>query len=100
MLRLTLHGSRRFLGLTVLGSRAACLSPGSRATAQVVNPFANIAGVSVDANGVLKTQIFPDANGQLSKQRREAARAALDPKLATPSKLRKVSLNRLEEAVK
>jgi hypothetical protein len=100
MLRLTLHGSRKFLALTVLGALAACLSPTSRANAQVVNPFVNVAGVSVDANGVLKTQIFSDATGQLSKQRREAARAALDPKLATPSKLRKVSLNRLEEAVK
>ena len=66
MLRLTLHGSRKFLALTVLGAIAACLSPASRASAQIINPFANVAGVSVDANGVLKTQVFSDATGQLS----------------------------------
>ncbi|HEV3418011.1 MAG TPA: DUF1598 domain-containing protein, partial [Pirellulales bacterium] len=54
----------------------------------------------VDANGVLKMKVAADPTGQLSKLRREQARGALDSKVATPSKLRKVSLNRLEEAVK
>jgi hypothetical protein len=58
------------------------------------------AGVAVDARGVLSTKVFADPTGQLGQERRRAAKAALNPKVATTSKLRKVSLNRLEEAVK
>ncbi len=68
----------------------------SRAYAQV---FA-AAGVEVDANGVLSTKTFADPTGQLMAERARAARAALNPKVAAPSKLRKISLNRLEEAIK
>ena len=61
-------------------------------------PFA--AGVAVDARGVLSTKVFNDPTGQLGLERRRAAKAALNPKVAAFSKLRKVSLNRLEDAVK
>lgn len=57
------------------------------------------AGVVVDADGVLRTRVFPDPTGMLTRQRLAAAQAALAPDLARPSKLRKVSLNRLEAVV-
>ena len=61
------------------------------------------AGVVVDANGVLRTEMFPDLTGQLARQRIAAARAALaatNPGVVKPSPLRKISLNRLEAALK
>ncbi len=65
--------------------------------------ISGVAGVVVDATGVLRTQFFPDNTGQLMRQKMAAARAALaasSSKVATPSPLRKVSLNRLEAAIK
>ena len=56
-------------------------------------------GVAVDADGVLRTKVFTDPTGQLMKERIVAARASLDPKVTAFSKLRKVSLNRLEQAI-
>jgi hypothetical protein len=62
------------------------------------NSFAQLqpAGVEVDPDGVLRVRTF---HNDLTRQRLEAARAALDPSLAKASPLRKVSLNRLEAAV-
>jgi len=57
------------------------------------------AGVIVDAEGVLRRQTFADPTGQLTRQRIEAARAKLNPKVTTKSKLRKVSLPRMEKAL-
>ena len=57
------------------------------------------AGVSIDADGVLRTKIFADPGGQLMRERIAAARATLDPKVTAGSRLRKVSLNRLEQAI-
>lgn len=57
------------------------------------------AGVVVDADGVLRKQVHRDPTGALSHRRLAEARAKLDPDLMRPSKLRKVSLTRLEEAV-
>ena len=62
------------------------------------NPFAP-AGVEVDAAGVLRMRLHRDPTGQLSEQRRQQSRAALNPDLARRSPLRKVSLNRLEQAL-
>ena len=59
----------------------------------------SVAGIEVDANGVLRTRVFRDRSGQLSRRRIQQLAARKDPKLASPSKLRKVSLNRLEEAL-
>lgn len=56
-------------------------------------------GVIVDADGVLRTRVFPDPTGALTRQRLAAAQASLAPDLARASKLRKVSLNRLEAVV-
>lgn len=57
-------------------------------------------GVSIDANGVLQTQTFEDPTGQLRAQRLQAAKAGLPGELAAFSKLRKVSLPRLERAIR
>jgi hypothetical protein len=102
MISLTLMSKRRFALRASFVVAIAWLAMPDHSGAQVIiNPL--LAGVDVDANGVLKTHVVADPTGQLSKQRREASKAALeqkDPLVAKPSKLRKVSLNRLEEAVK
>lgn len=56
-------------------------------------------GVVVDASGVLRTHTIPDPTGRLHLQRMAAARAALQPELARPSQLRKISLTRLEAEI-
>jgi hypothetical protein len=53
-------------------------------------------GVAVDANGVLQRVTVPDPTGALSRQRVQQALNRLDNNIARPSKLRKVSLTRLE----
>jgi hypothetical protein len=58
------------------------------------------AGVIIDAEGVLRTKIFSDPDGQLMRDRINSAKASLDPKIVSYSKLRKVSLNRLEQAIR
>jgi hypothetical protein len=55
------------------------------------------AGVMVDAQGVLRTQVVADAG--LSAERRKAAVSALPGDLQQGSKLRKVALSRLESEV-
>jgi hypothetical protein len=57
------------------------------------------AGVFIDAQGVFRTRTNIDPTGELTRQRMAAARAALNPNIRTFSKLRKVSLNRLEAAL-
>jgi hypothetical protein len=57
------------------------------------------AGVVVDAQGVLKVQRIADPGGLQARRIVAAALASLDPKLAKPSPLRKISLNRLEQVV-
>lgn len=65
--------------------------------AGVVNNFAPpIAGVEIDANGVLRTQRLDQ---QVAGQRLMAARQQRGAGVMEPSELRKVSLNRLERAV-
>ncbi len=68
-----------------------------------------IAGVGIDAsrllkcfvdeNGVMHKEIMGDPSGQLSQRKREAGRQALNPVLGKKSPLRKISLNRLEQAL-
>ena len=56
-------------------------------------------GVAVDAEGVLRTMTVTDWGGRVMMQRVAAARATLPPEVSRPSKLRKISLNRLEKAI-
>lgn len=57
------------------------------------------AGVRIDASGVLSMRLFHDPTGQLARQRMNELRAELDPDVARPSKLRKISLTRLEAVI-
>jgi uncharacterized protein DUF1598 len=59
-----------------------------------------MAGISVDADGVIHKQVVADPTGELTRERRQAARAALDPDVASFNRMRKVSLNRLEAELK
>ncbi len=60
---------------------------------------ASAAGVVVDAQGVLHKKICRDPGG-LIRQRVAAAKVSLDPKVAAFSKMRKISLTRLEEVAR
>lgn len=60
----------------------------------------NTSGVAVDAEGVLRRVAVQDPTGQLAQQRVQEALVQLDPDVARRSKLRKVSLTRLERAMK
>jgi hypothetical protein len=57
-------------------------------------------GVLVDADGVLRHNTVADPTGRLHAEKVAAARVQLNKEVATPSKLRKVSLNRLEAAIR
>ncbi|MGC3965977.1 MAG: DUF1598 domain-containing protein [Pirellulales bacterium] len=57
------------------------------------------AGVIIDANGVLKVESFSDPTGTVMRKRLSAAKASLSADVQKPSKLRKISLNRLEKAI-
>jgi hypothetical protein len=85
-------GYRSILLLAVVG---ASMALPSAAWAQIMAA----AGVAVDADGVLRTKVFSDPSGQLMRERVASAKTTLDPKLTSFSKLRKISLNRLEQAI-
>lgn len=72
------------------------LSGQSSAEAQLGTP----AGIAVDAQGVLQMKTFADPGGQLTRRRIAEAKATLDADVVAFSKLRKISLNRLEEAIR
>ncbi len=88
-----LCSSRHCAAVAVL---IACLAP--LAVGQVIESV-QPAGIEVDAQGVLRVRQLHDASGRLSRQRIAQMKAQLDPNVARPSKLRKISLNRLEAAV-
>ncbi len=56
-------------------------------------------GVAVDAEGVLKNIVVADPTGELSRQRVQEALSRLDRDVARTSKLRKISLTRLERVL-
>lgn len=99
-----IFGHRAGLFLAVLAavlflpSRALSQTSSSSTSGNTTNNFVQ-SGVVVDAEGVLRTKIFTDPGGVLARERIAAAKTTLDPKLTAYSKLRKVSLNRLEEAI-
>ena len=92
----------RGLGFLTLGLLAAGIlvaAPSAIVAQTNNNNTNNLAGVAVDAEGVLRLKTFNDASGQVMGERIAAARASLDPRVASFSKLRKISLNRLEQAI-
>ncbi len=84
--------------IAVLAANEALLSP---AEAQL-NTTIQLPtfGVAVDAAGVLEVKSFPDPRGQLRAQRLAAAKAALGADVQAKAPLRKVSLVRLEKAIR
>lgn len=91
-------GFHRWVVTAVLvAGLAAFATP--RAFAQAQNEPA-VAGIMVDARGTLSQKLYVDPTGQLTRERVAAAQASLSPEVARPSQLRKVSLNRLEAAIK
>src|SRR5438874_674982 len=58
-----------------------------------------LAGVAVDAKGVLSNRTFEDPGFRLTKQKIAAAKAGLDQKIGRQSPLRKVSLKGLQAAI-
>ena len=60
----------------------------------------NQAGVVVDAQGVLQMRAVTDWGGRLMMQRIASAKASLAPEVGKFSNLRKISLNRLEKAIR
>jgi len=91
-------GYRMVFLLTAAG--VALSGPSTEKARAQDNGGAAAAGVVVDARGVLQKQVFADPGGQLTRQRIAAAKATLAPELTAFSKLRKISLNRLEDAVR
>ncbi len=59
----------------------------------------NTSGVAVDAEGVLRQTTVADPTGALSRQRVQEALSRLDRNVARTSKLRKISLTRLERVL-
>ncbi len=57
-------------------------------------------GVAIDAAGVLEFRALDDPTGRLHAERVAAAKASLPADVAAPSELRKVSLVRLEQAIR
>ena len=80
------------VGIATMLALAATML-GGRAHAQ------QLAGVYVDADGVLHKRIYQDPNGRLMQERIRSARASLPGDVGKRSALRKVSLNRLEREI-
>ena len=59
----------------------------------------NVAGVVIDGQGVLHTRLVADPGGQVTRERIAAAKASMPAELTRSSKLRKISLTRLEKAI-
>jgi hypothetical protein len=88
------------LAMVCAGSLALCGTSWAQNQPEPTPEVSGANGVIVDADGVLRLQHFPDPGGALAKRRVAEARAKLNPDVAKPSPLRKVSLNRLEAAIK
>ena len=61
---------------------------------------AQVGGVAVDAEGVLRAKTFAELGGALTNQQIAALRAGLNTKVAKPSTLRYISLKHLERAIR
>lgn len=78
---------------------AATTTPTTPTTGSQPAPFAP-AGVVVNADGVLRTETYEDQTGALRRRRIEEAQATLNDKVSARSNMRKVSLTRLEKAIR
>src|SRR5262245_16218624 len=101
MTRLGFHlrVARTFVSAAVATALLYAFAP-QFATAQNTIGGGATSGVAVDADGVLRRVIANDPTGELANQRIQEALTKLDRNVAQPSKLRKVSLTRLEREIK
>lgn len=87
----------RILRVTTAAIALAMIACTTSLNAQVI---VQPAGVEVDAQGLLQTRVFQDPTGELTKLRINAAKQHLDPNLQNVSKMRMISLQRFEAAIK
>ena len=83
-------------GLLLVGMLPAIVTAQQNSTTTTTTSM--VAGVEVDADGVLRLHTFTDRGGTLGRKRIAEAARTLPTDLFRTSKLRKVSLNRLEAA--
>ena len=95
-------GFRTLLLLAVVGVLWFSQAPAKAQVNQNQNQNNNlgVAGIEVDARGVLQRKTFADPGGMVWRQRVAAAKASLNRDVIPFSKLRKVSLTRLENALR
>ena len=91
-------------GLLISGMRLAFAVPPQPGDPGGANPATTVQlptfGVAVDAQGVLQRKMVEDPTGALARERLQAAKAKLPQDVQAKSKLRKVSLVRLEQVIK
>lgn len=63
------------------------------------NDLSGVAGILVNPDGVLRVNMSVDRTGALMERRLEEARRSLPANLMQPTKMRKIALRRLENAV-
>jgi len=80
-------------------AESGATTPSPTPSGTVPPPFAP-AGVVVNADGVLRREVYDDPTGELMRRRIEEARATLSDKVSARSNMRKVSLTRLEKAIR
>ena len=91
---------KRFLGsLASVAIAALVLGATSQSFAQNNNNNRQVAGVEIDAAGVLRIKTATDPTGAQMRQHQAAARAKLGAQVMRVSESRKISLNRLEAAL-
>jgi hypothetical protein len=81
-------------GMLSLGASLAVAQGGQQGGGTIGT--GNTSGVAVDADGVLRQTMVADPTGELSRQRAQEALSKLGRDVARTSKLRKISLTRLE----
>ena len=87
------------LALFLLAESARAQGVATTSTTTTTVTTQQIAGVMVDADGVLRMHKHADPGGRLSRRRVEEAYERLSTDVSRESDLRKISLNRLEAAV-
>jgi len=87
---------RTILALAVLGILSAATTNALAQSSTTATSNRN-AGVVIDAQGLLQAKMFADPGGAVTRERVQAAMSNLPADIRAFSKMRKVSLNRLEK---
>jgi hypothetical protein len=93
-----IHCIARFAIATIIFSQV-CVSAFGQFAQPATTVQLPVLGVSVDANGQLTTNSIIDPTGELIRQRIAAIEHRLPKNIAKPSKLRKISLRRLDKVI-